>query len=79
MPALIVGIVVFGVATPTESSAIGALYAAVIGFAFTRRLKFPALWRAVNRTVMISSKIMVIIALSQLLSMSSPSSGSPKP
>jgi tripartite ATP-independent transporter DctM subunit len=66
MPALIVGIVVFGIATPTESSAIGALYAAVIGFAFTRRLKFPALWRAVNRTVMISSKIMVIIALSQL-------------
>jgi tripartite ATP-independent transporter DctM subunit len=66
MPALIVGIVVFGVATPTESSAIGALYAAVIGFAFTRRLKLPALWRAVNRTVMISSKIMVIIALSQL-------------
>jgi len=66
MPALIVGIVVFGIATPTESSAIGALYAAVIGFAFTRRLKFPALWRAVNQTVMISSKIMVIIALSQL-------------
>jgi len=66
MPVVIVGIVVLGIATPTESSAIGALYAAVIGFAFTRRLKFPALWRCVNQTVMISSKIMIIIALSQL-------------
>ncbi|MCK5376899.1 MAG: TRAP transporter large permease [Acidobacteria bacterium] len=66
MPVVIVGIVVFGVATPTESSAIGALYAAIIGFAFTRRLRFPALWRCVNQTVMISSKIMIIIALSQL-------------
>jgi tripartite ATP-independent transporter DctM subunit len=66
MPVIIVGIVVFGVATPTESSAIGALYAAVIGFAFTRLLKLPALWRCINQTVMISSKIMIIIALSQL-------------
>lgn len=66
MPVLIVGIVVFGVATPTESSAIGVLYAAIIGFAFTRRLQWPAFWRCVKRTVMISSKIMIIIALSQL-------------
>lgn len=66
MPLIIVGIVVFGIATPTESSAIGALYAAIIGVAFTRRLKLPALWRSVKQTVMISSKIMVIIALSQL-------------
>ena len=42
MPVIIVGIVVLGIATPTESSAIGVLYAAIIGFAFTRRLKFPA-------------------------------------
>ena len=66
MPVVIVGIVVFGVATPTESSGIGALYAALIGFAFTRRLKFPAFWRCVKQTVMISSKIMIIIAMSQL-------------
>jgi tripartite ATP-independent transporter DctM subunit len=66
MPVLIVGIVVFGIATPTESSAIGVLYAAIIGLAFTRRLRLPALWRSVQKTVMISSKIMIIIALSQL-------------
>jgi tripartite ATP-independent transporter DctM subunit len=66
MPVVIVGIVVFGIATPTESSGIGVLYAAIIGFAFTRRLKVPALWRCVKQTVMISSKIMIIIALSQL-------------
>ena len=66
MPVVIVGIVVFGIATPTESSGIGALYAAIIGFAFTRRLQLPAFWRCVRQTVMISSKIMIIIALSQL-------------
>lgn len=66
MPVLIVGIVVFGVATPTESSGIGVLYAAIIGFALTRRLHVPAFWRCVRQTVMISSKIMIIIALSQL-------------
>ena len=66
MPVLIVGIVVFGIATPTESSAIGVLYAAIIGLAFTRRLRLPALWKSVQKTVMISSKIMIIIALSQL-------------
>jgi tripartite ATP-independent transporter DctM subunit len=66
MPVVIVGIVVFGIATPTESSGIGALYAAIIGFAFTRRLRFPAFWRCVKQTVMISSKIMIIIAMSQL-------------
>ncbi|MFP6583963.1 MAG: TRAP transporter large permease [Candidatus Hydrogenedentota bacterium] len=66
MPVLIVGIVVFGVATPTESSAIAVLYAAVIGFAFTRKLKWPAFWKCVRNTVLVSSKIMIIIALSQI-------------
>jgi tripartite ATP-independent transporter DctM subunit len=66
MPVLIVGIVVFGYATPTESSAIAVLYAATIGFALTRKLKLPVFWRCVKQTVMISSKIMIIIALSQL-------------
>jgi tripartite ATP-independent transporter DctM subunit len=66
MPVVIVGIVVFGIATPTESSGIGVLYAAIIGLAFTRRLRLQAFWRCVKQTVMISSMIMIIIALSQL-------------
>jgi tripartite ATP-independent transporter DctM subunit len=66
MPLLIVGIVVFGVATPTESAGIGVLYAATIGFALTRRLRLPAFWSCGKRTIIISSKIMIIIALSQL-------------
>jgi len=66
MPPVIVGIVVFGVATPTESSAIAVLYAAIIGFAFTRKLTVPGFWKCVRNTVVISSKIMIIIALSQL-------------
>jgi tripartite ATP-independent transporter DctM subunit len=66
MPVFIVGIVVFGVATPTESSAIAVFYATIIGFAFTRKLTFPVFWECVKKTVLISSKIMIIIAFSQL-------------
>jgi tripartite ATP-independent transporter DctM subunit len=66
MPVVIVGIVVFGIATPTESSGVGALYAAIVGFAFTRQLRMSAFLRCVRQTVMISSMIMIIIALSQL-------------
>jgi tripartite ATP-independent transporter DctM subunit len=66
MPVLIVGVVVFGVATPTESSAIAVLYAAIVGFVFTRKLKWPAFQESVRQTVLVSSKIMIIIAFSQL-------------
>lgn len=66
MPVLIVGVVVFGVATPTESSAIAVLYAAMVGFAFTKKLKWAAFHEAIRQTVLVSSKIMIIIALSQL-------------
>ena len=42
MPIVIVGSVVFGIATATESAALGVLYAAATGFVLTRALKVRA-------------------------------------
>ena len=42
MPLFVVGTVVFGVATATESAALGVLYAALVGFVFTRGLTLAA-------------------------------------
>ncbi|MGF1699478.1 TRAP transporter large permease [Photobacterium makurazakiensis] len=66
MPILIIGVVILGIATPTESSAIAVVYAAVIGFFLTRNLTMKQFLSCVSATVTTSSKIMMIIALSQL-------------
>ncbi len=66
MPLFIVGVVVFGVATATESAGLGALYALVIGFLITRQLSWKALLKAFNAGIGTSAKIMMIIAMSQL-------------
>lgn len=71
MPLFVVGSVVFGVATATESAAIGALYAFFIGLLFlagAQRNKyvtkiFPD---CLNSAILTSAKIMIIIALSKL-------------
>ena len=44
MPVVVVGSVVFGIATATESAALGVLYTALAGFILTRALKFGAFW-----------------------------------
>ena len=71
MPLFVVGSVVFGIATATESAAMGVLYAFVIGLFFLWRIdlknyltkKLPA---SLNSAIMTSAKIMIIIALSKL-------------
>ncbi|MGF1735788.1 TRAP transporter large permease [Photobacterium satsumensis] len=66
MPILIIGVVILGIATPTESSAIAVVYASIIGFFLTRNLSMKQFLNCVSATVTTSSKIMMIIALSQL-------------
>lgn len=71
MPLFVVGSVVFGIATATESAAMGVLYAFVIGLFFLWKVdlknyltkKLPA---SLNSAIMTSAKIMIIIALSKL-------------
>lgn len=66
MPLFVVGAVVGGIATATESAGLGVLYATVVGFAVTRHLTLPQFYSALRSSILISAKIMMIIALSQV-------------
>ncbi len=66
MPLFVVGAVVGGFATATESAGLGVLYAAIIGLFVTRHLTFAAFRDALISTAITSAKIMMIIAFSQV-------------
>ena len=61
-----VGAVVFGVATATESAGLGVFYAIIIGCFLTRRLTLEQFIKALRQSVLTSAKIMIIIAFSKL-------------
>lgn len=66
MPVFVVGTVVFGIATATESAGLAVLYALIIGFVVTRHLTLVEFHRALRSSILTSAKIMIIIALSQV-------------
>jgi len=66
MPLVIVGSVVLGVATATESAALGVVYALVVGFALTRTMTVGGFRECLRQAVLTSAKIMMIIAFSQV-------------
>lgn len=66
MPIFVVGSVVGGIATATESAGLGVLYATVIGFVVTRHLTIKRFIDALRYAALISAKIMLIIAFSQV-------------
>jgi tripartite ATP-independent transporter DctM subunit len=76
--AVVVGSILFGVATPTESASLGAM-AALAAAAFYRRLDWPSLFRAVRETTKIAVTILLIIAgsltFSQILAFSGATPG----
>jgi len=66
MPIFVVGTVVLGIATATESAGLGVLYALCVGFLVTRRLTLAGFHRALRSSLLTSAKIMMIIAMSQV-------------
>ena len=66
MPFFVVGSVVFGIATATESAALGVVYALVIGFLVTRAMSLGAFRECLRSAAQTSAKIMLIIAFSQV-------------
>jgi tripartite ATP-independent transporter DctM subunit len=66
MPVFVVGAVVFGIATPTESAGLGVLYAFIIGAFIIRELKFKVIPSLMRDSILTSANVMVIIALSKL-------------
>ncbi len=65
MPVIVVGAVVSGIATATESAALGVLYAGLTGFVITRALRIDSAWECLRSAALTSAKIMIVIALSQ--------------
>jgi tripartite ATP-independent transporter DctM subunit len=66
MPVFIVGSVVLGIATATESAGLGVLYGLLLGGMLVGPQAFRGLPESLRTAVMMSAKIMMIIAFSQL-------------
>ena len=66
MPVIIVGGVVGGVFTPTESSAVAVLYALVVGLSM-RTLSRDGIIQVVKNTAVLSATVMFVIAAANLM------------
>lgn len=66
MPVLIVGSVVFGFVTPTETAGTAAVYGLIIGFMIVGVAVLRELPGAMRTAIIMSAKIMMIIAFSQV-------------
>ena len=66
MPILVVGSVVFGIATPTESAGLGVFYGLIIGLAIVGTKSFKTFPASLHAAIITTAKIMVVIAFSQL-------------
>jgi len=66
MPFFVVGSVILGVATPTESAALGVFYALIIGLFLIKSLNLKRIVKALKSAVSTSAKIMIIIAFSKI-------------
>ncbi len=60
-PLIIIGGIVFGIFTPTESSAIAVIYTIFAGFFITKELTFKKLWDAALESARMTSAIFLII------------------
>jgi tripartite ATP-independent transporter DctM subunit len=66
MPVAVVGSVVFGIATATESAAIGVIFALFLGLFIAGRNCILSLPESLRTSILMSARIMAIIAFSQL-------------
>ena len=66
MPVFVIGSVILGIATATESAGVGVLYALIVGIFIFRKLKIRELPLIVKEAVLTSANVMIIIALSKL-------------
>lgn len=66
LPIFVIGTVVLGIATATESAALGVFYAIITGCILTKKLTLKKFVDALRYSIMTSAKIMIIIAFSKL-------------
>ena len=68
LPVIILGGILSGVFTPTESAAAAVLYALIISLFFYRTLTLGTLWRPLIDAALITSAIMLIVAMANVVS-----------
>ncbi len=66
MPVIVLGGIYGGIFTPTEASVVAVFYALLVGMFVYRRITLPILWRALQKTVVSTTVIMLIIATAGL-------------
>ena len=67
LPAIILGGILFGVFTPTESAAVAVIYALFIGGFVYRELSFTDLWQALVSTAIMTAGIMFIVCMASIV------------
>lgn len=65
-PGIILGSIVFGIATATEAGVIACAYSLFIGILY-RRVTFAVVWKALSESATLSALIMMIIGFSQIM------------
>ena len=66
MPFIIVGGILMGIFTPTESGAVACIYALVVGGLIYRELSFKSLCKAVRESMVITTMILFLIAVASI-------------
>jgi tripartite ATP-independent transporter DctM subunit len=64
LPIIMVGGIVSGIFTPTESGCVAVFYALIVGFFITRELTFKKVYQALVRTAIVSGVVLFIISCS---------------
>ncbi|MFW5490467.1 MAG: TRAP transporter large permease [Desulfovibrio sp.] len=66
-PGIIIGGILFGFMTPTESGAVASLYVLLVGLIWTRQLTWKGITKAFSNTVRLSSVIFVVIGAATIV------------
>jgi len=68
LPVIILGGILSGVFTPTESAAVAVIYAFVVSAVLYRSMSWRELWRPLVDTAMVTAGIMMIVAMASMVS-----------
>lgn len=66
-PGVIIGGILFGFMTPTESGAVASLYVVLVGFLWTRELTVRGMLVAISNTVRLTSVIFIVIGAATIV------------
>lgn len=66
-PGVIVGGILFGFMTPTESGAVASLYVIIVGFLWTRELTMGGVIESLSNTVRLTSVIFIVIGAATIV------------